>query len=96
MDSSLAARITYLCESSGVKSREALSLACGLSAGHLGLFARGAYPSMTTTVASKIASTFGCSLDWLIAGKGTRPPAARVRAAVAKAREDQGPDPKAA
>ncbi|RYZ62008.1 MAG: XRE family transcriptional regulator [Proteobacteria bacterium] len=94
----LAERVSYLCKHSGVESRERLSGLCGLSSAHLGLFARGKYPAMTTTVASKIASTFACSLDWLIDGKEPKPKPADIHAAVAKSFKSQGksPGPKAA
>lgn len=92
----LAARVTYLCKHSGVPSRETLSGYCGLSSAHLGLFARGKYPAMTTTVASKIARTFACSLDWLIEGKGEEPTPDDIAAAVVKARKRQAKNPKAA
>lgn len=38
-----------------------------------------------TDTAIRIARTFGCSLDWLLMGEGTKPKTAAIRAAVARA-----------
>lgn len=77
----LALRVRHLCDSAAM-SRERLSVACGLTASHLGLIVAGRNHALHSDTATKIASTFGCSLEWLINGKGEAPTEEAIREAV--------------
>jgi transcriptional regulator with XRE-family HTH domain len=82
----LAARVRELCDAAGT-SREKLSSLCGLAASHLGLMVAGRHKSLRGDVAAKIASTTGCSLEWLITGEGVQPNWKAVRERVAAAEQ---------
>lgn len=89
-------RVAILCDRSGVRERERLSLLCGLSGCHLRLVISSKQRTIRTDVAAKIAATFGCKLDWLINGEGRTPSARRVRASIERARERANSGPKEA
>jgi len=86
MTTELGNRINWLCETAG-GSREDLSALCGVARAHLGNLVRGDRQDMTTGTALVVSEVFGCSLDWLIAGRGPRPSRERVQRAVEARRE---------
>jgi DNA-binding Xre family transcriptional regulator len=82
----LQSRVTWLCESSGVFSREDLSQVCGLAKSHLGHLVNGRHKSVRSDVAEKLCGAFGCTPSWLLFGEGKPPSAKSVAASIARAR----------
>lgn len=83
----MAGRLKSLCARAGI-SHESVSLAAGLSAGHVGVIVNGHVKSPRMDATAKIARALGVSLDWLALGEGAEPdPGAvstRIKDAIAR------------
>lgn len=91
MRDSLQARLKWAREVAGLSAR-ALSELAGLHPSHVGLVERGG-PRRDTVDARTllaIADVLGVSMDWLFAGKGTRPSPDAISHAVQKRRRRSG------
>ncbi len=66
-------------------SLRSLSTAAGLSPGQLALVASGRRPNPSSSTMGALADLTGCTLDWLIAGRGDPPSEETVRESIARA-----------
>ena len=82
---SLAARVRYLHETSGL-DQKAMSLLAGLSQSHVHQLIHGRLRAPRCETLAKLARTFDVSLEWLVSGEGPVPPPRRIRAAAELAR----------
>jgi transcriptional regulator with XRE-family HTH domain len=67
-------------------SQRDLDRLAGLSEGHVGMIESGRRENLEASTASRIAKVLGMTLEWLIDGTGEGPTPAKVRRAVASAR----------
>lgn len=82
---SISERLGWLREQAGISAR-GLGLLAKLHPTHVGLIERGERVDPSSSAMDQIAVVLGCSLDWLIAGRGAPPSPEDVRAAVERAR----------
>ncbi len=82
----MRSRLLALRGSAGISQRE-LSRLSGLAPPHVGAIESGDIESPSGKALALIATTLGCSLDWLVRGAGEPPTEEEVKAAVASARE---------
>ena len=82
-------RIRRLRESVGMSARELSRLAGLPSHTHVAWIESAPKGAMKVRTAVAIAGVLGCSLDWLLIGRGKAPSSRAVRAAVARARGPQ-------
>lgn len=84
----LALRLGHLRGLAGLSARS-LSVLAGISPTHVSLIEAGRVSSPESHTSAALASVLGCSLDWLIAGKGKPPTEESVRAAVKRAKRSR-------
>lgn len=69
-------------------TQEELAHVSGLSSTrHIGLIEEGQRANITTATAVGLCRSLGCSLDWLLLGKGSPPTDAQMKAAIKYARK---------
>lgn len=93
--SSVAERVRTIRLRAGLSARELSELA-GVSNAYVTLLESGRRSAPSHEIVSSIARVLGTTSDWLSQGIGPAPKASVTLAAIAKARRDHEPDPKAA
>jgi transcriptional regulator with XRE-family HTH domain len=81
----LSERVSWARKVSGLSSVRAFAIACGIQPGQVLLIESGERPTPSSETCLRIADAIGCTLDWLIAGRGDPPSEETVRESIARA-----------